>query len=141
MSTSLHVLKKFWHQVNIRPAACCFDWSKRNQCDGGRTRSEPRCDFLYTWALVIPCSRAAAGDCSEDTLTAALHTWSVPPWQGRSCHTLPSGCVALCLRQLELKPSFVTRLDDVSVSLSLMTCNCGHLDPDLVAHRIAGHQS
>ena len=26
MSTSLHVLKKFWHQVNIRPAGRCFDW-------------------------------------------------------------------------------------------------------------------
>ena len=137
MSTSLHVLKKFWHQVSIRPAACCFDWASVISV----TAAEHGVNLVVTSCTRgLPCS-CAAGDCSEDTLTAALHTWSVPPWQGRSCHALPSGCVALCLRQLELKPSFVTLLDDVSVSLSLMTCNCRHLDPDLVAHRIAGHQS
>ena len=137
MSTSLHVLKNFWHQVNIRPAAGCFDWSSVISV----TAAGHGVNLVVTSCTRgLPCS-CAAGDCSEDTLTAALHTWSVPPWQGRSYHALPSGCVALCLRQLELKPSFVTLLDDVSVSLSLMTCNCGHLDPDLVAQRIAGHQS
>jgi len=91
MSTSLHVLKNFWHQVNIRPAACCFDWASVISV----TAAEHGVNLVVTSCTRgLPCS-CAAGDCSEDTLTAALHTWSVPPWQGRSCHTLPSGCVAL----------------------------------------------
>jgi len=32
-----------------------FWLGQRNQCDGGRTRIEPRCDFLYTWAPVLLC--------------------------------------------------------------------------------------
>ena len=93
MSTSLHVLKKFWHQVNIRPAACCFDWAKRNQCDGGRTRSEPGCDFLYTWALVIPCCwrlQWGHSDCSTaHVVSPTLARPVLPRLAIRMCRPVP----------------------------------------------------
>jgi len=137
MSTSLHVLKNFWHQVNIRPAAGCFDWASVISV----TAAEHGVNLVVTSCTRgLPCS-CAAGDCSEDTLTAALHTWSVPPGKAgptTPCHQDVSPCPDDNLSLNLLSSRFWT---SVSVSLSLMTCNCRHLDPDLVAHRIAGHQS
>ena len=110
---------------------------QRNQCDGGRTRSEPRCDFLYTWAPVLLCCwrlQWGHSDCSTaHVVSPTLARPVLPHLAIRMCRPVADN---LSLNLLSSR--FWT---SVSVSLSLMTCNCGHLDPDLVAHRIAGHQS